>query len=254
MASGEGGSQDPQLASDEDIAKRLHEEEEEGLRRAAEGEQNDEAIARQLAQLDLESAGTAAPMGAPAPEMEGDEELARQLHDEEMRAQRATHVALAQPVAPPLAHATVLPPLEHTHRFVADLEDVVGQIMSWLQARITEALHESHVRASAPAGAEADCAATVPLESEPMRVRPPPTSSIARTNMNTPHLGSAPPVYVTPVRRRGGALACDARGSRGSPLQTQRSAHRSRAHRSCRAFASGGVRRVLVCARAGRRR
>lgn len=193
----------PSVESDEDIARRLFEEEQEQLRRAAEEQHDDEAIARQLAQLDMESAATGPP-GAPAPEVGLDEALARQLHEEELRAQGEGRLAVAQPrstAAPhsqaPIASATVRMP-EHSHRFVSDLDDVVGQIRSWMQRRASEALNESQqVAADAPApGPDA------PGTPSSGRDHAQPGKAGGGGRMNSPPSVSGTPLYITPVRAR----------------------------------------------------
>ncbi|KAJ1637653.1 hypothetical protein T492DRAFT_900721 [Pavlovales sp. CCMP2436] len=156
--------------SDEAVARRLQREDEDAAVRAQEArlsdEQNDAAIARQLELLDLESAGPALPAGAPAPEVEGDEALARALHAEELRAQRAA----ATPAPPehlrelPVASAQAVSARGRVrvHRYVSDIEAVVGQIGTWFEHYVAQAL-DSH-----PASVGA--AAAVPTAAGPRHI------------------------------------------------------------------------------------
>jgi hypothetical protein len=193
------------LANDAEVAMLLQREEEVLDARATEirrsDEQNDAAIARQLAQLDMECSPLAV-VAAPAAYVEGDEALARSLQAEE---QRRIQPVPAVMDGPPLAHARVVYPARESraamHRFVSDAADVVGQIGTWFELRVREAtrgqaaevdsslVHPADLR-TASAAASAATVAALPL----------PIASAQRCGAREASAPALSAAYARPVR------------------------------------------------------
>lgn len=202
--------------SDEEYALRLQQQEDELARQTTSEVENDEAIARELAALDVQAA-TVPDAAAPSAERaatQGDEDLARSLQEEEKRASRP---------APPVAHAypaidprRTHPSVVQAYRLVSDLEAIVSEVGKWFESRIEEALRAGQVTAP-PAAAPAQASAAGPAgEPAANGAAPPVTANGTAPPANgtaSSIYGQSRAEYVVPVSAR--AAPCAARAPAG---------------------------------------